>query len=101
MGEVFRKGIAFALGISIESVVELQVTEVQKGAGLRRLQSLQAKAYEVSYEVLPPESMDPDTVAEKANRVAVADSAESVLFRQMLKSTGSVEEVGQIVSKIP
>lgn len=98
---MFKKAIAGALGISMENVVELQVTQVQKGAGLRRLESLQTHVYEVTYEVLLPESMDPDTLAEKANRIAAPDSAESFMFKQALKSTSGVEEIGLIVSKVP
>lgn len=99
--DMFKKAIAIALRVPIENVVELQVTEVQKGAGLRRLQSLRTKVYEVSYEVLPPETMDPDIVAEKANHITAADSAESDVFKQSLKSTSGVEKIGEITSKIP
>merc|ERR1712232_762824 len=57
--------------------------------------------YEVSYKVLPPDSMDADVVAERANRIAQMDSDESEAFRQVLGSTDGVSQVGQIIPKVP
>merc|ERR1712176_53820 len=70
--EVFRRGIADALTVSIEDVVKLTVVEIGQGSGSRRLQSTKMKQYEVSYEVIPPSSVDPAAVVVKANLITEA-----------------------------
>jgi hypothetical protein len=97
--DMLKKGIAEALEINIENVVKLLVSEIGQNTGLRRLESNQNKRYEVSYEILVPTSLDPDVVVQKANRIAVASTAESEAFRQALKATDGVLEVGQVASK--
>lgn len=98
---MFKRAIAKALEISIVHVTKLTALEIAPRPGSRRLQSTQTKWYEVSYEVMVPSFMDPDAVVEKANRIAVAGSAESQAFRQVLIATDGVAQVGKIVSKIP
>merc|ERR1712025_1176011 len=63
--EAFRRGIADALTVSIEDVVKLTVVEIGQGSGSRRLQSTKVRQYEVSYEVIPPKTMDPSVVVDK------------------------------------
>lgn len=99
--DMFRKGIAEALQVPISSVVDIKVNEVTNGQGLRRLQALQTKRYEVSYEVLPPKSIDPEVVAEKANLITSANTTEFQVFKETLQATSGVAEVGEIVSKVP
>jgi hypothetical protein len=99
--DTFRKGIANALGVSIEDVVKLTVTEVGQGQGSRRLQATQSTRYEVSYEVLPPSSMDADAVVEKANLILESNSDEAQVFRQALTETSGVAEVGEIEATVP
>jgi len=97
---MFRRAISKALSISIERVVKLTASEMQQGSRLRRLQSVQTKWYEVSYEVSLPSSTDLELVVAKLNRIAKAGTAESGVFRQELADTEGVARVGQIVSKI-
>lgn len=97
---MFKEAIAQALGVSIENVVKVKVSEVIPGSGLRRLQEVQKKLYEVSYEVLPPSSMNPDEVVEKANRIAATYTPEALAFLEVLATTDGVAEVGQITSKV-
>jgi hypothetical protein len=98
--DMFMEAIAQALGVSIEDIVELKVSEVTPASGLRRLQEVQTKRYEVSYEVLPPSYLNPFEVVEKANRIASADTTEAQAFQEVLLTTDGVSEVGQITSKI-
>jgi len=98
---MFKRGIADALEVSIEYVVELKVSEIALGGGLRRLQSVQAKRYVVSYTILLPESVDADVVVAKANRIAMTSSAESQVFQQALTATKGVAQVRYIKSKKP
>jgi len=97
---MFRRGIANALNISIDQVVKLTASEMQQGSRLRRLQSIQTKRYEVSYEVSLPSSTGIDVLVAKLNRIAESDTMESQVFRQVLTDTDGVAKVGQIVSKI-
>merc|ERR1712086_1231969 len=97
---MFRKAIANALNISIEHVVKLTASEIQQGSRLRRLQSVQTKRFEVSYEVSLPNSTDLELVVAKLNRIAKTGSAESQVFRQVLADMEGVARVGQIVVKI-
>jgi hypothetical protein len=125
--DMFRRAIAAAINVSVEHVVKLEVSEMNasvevnnsesnssevnssevngsglnSSSGLRRLLSVQAKWYEVAYEVVVPSDMDADAVVSRANRIAMTDSDESLLFRQVLMATEGVEKVGEIVSTIP
>jgi hypothetical protein len=96
---MFKEAIAAALEIPIENVVKLEVSEINQGAGLRRLQSTQTKRYELSYEVLPLESMDPDVVVARANRVFEANTVEADAFYQALTTRG-VTEIRQVIPKL-
>lgn len=98
---MFKKAIAAALEIPAAFVSKLTAFEISKGSRLRRLQSIQKKQYEVSYEVIVPSYMDADAVVEKANRIAVSGAAESTVFREALTATSGVTQVGEIVSKTP
>jgi hypothetical protein len=80
---------------------EVKSSRLNGSSGLRRLLSVQAKWYEVAYEVVVPSDTDADAVVSRANRIAMTDSAESLLFRQVLMATEGVEKVGEIVSTIP
>jgi hypothetical protein len=80
---------------------EVKSSRLNGSSGLRRLLSVQAKWYEVAYEVVVPSDMDADAVVSRANRIAMTDSDESLLFRQVLMATEGVEKVGEIVSTIP
>jgi hypothetical protein len=81
--DMFKAAIAAALGIAIEDVVKLVVVEAQ-GSGSRRLQSIEAKKYGISYEAVVPDSMDPNVLASKADGLSEPSSAESQVFRQVL-----------------
>jgi len=96
--EMIRQAIADALGMPVKYVVKLTASKIGQGSGLRRLQPLQTKRYEISYEVLPPSSMDPDEVVEKANRIAMPRTVESNVFRQVLVATDGVAQIRQIAS---
>merc|ERR1712216_301732 len=50
---------------------------------------------------IAPDSMDANTIIAKADRIADADSAESLLFRQTLLSTTGVVGIGKITYKVP
>jgi len=91
--DMFKTAIANALGISIEDVAKLVVVESTHAS--RRLQSTDTKKYGVSYEVVVPDSMDPNVVAAKANNISEPTSAESQVFQQVL-----VEVYGAQVSQI-
>jgi hypothetical protein len=99
--DIFRSGIAEALAVPVDNVVNIEVTEVIPDQGVRRLQAVQTKRFEVSYELLPPASMDPDTIVEKANLISSANTAEFEVFKEALESSSSVAEVGEIISKVP
>jgi hypothetical protein len=93
---MFKEAIAEALEIPIDNVVKLEVSEINQGAGLRRLQSTQTKRYEISYEVLPLESMDPDVFVARANHIFEESTVESQAFYQTLTNKG-VTEIRQVV----
>jgi hypothetical protein len=125
--DMFRRAIAAAINVSVELVVKLEVSEmhasaevnssesngsevnssevnssgVNSSSGLRRLLSSQSKWYEVAYEVVVPSDMDADAAVSRANRIAVTNSTESLLFRQVLMATDGVEKVGEIMSMGP
>jgi hypothetical protein len=99
--DMFRKGIADALGIPVANVVELTVIEIVQDAGSRRLQSTQKKLYEVSYEVLPPENIDAKVIEDRANRITTSSTYEAEVFQQVLEETSGVAQVSQITSKVP
>jgi len=88
--EVFKRGIAKSLNVSMENVVKLTVTEIGQGSGSRRLQSSVAKQYEVSYEVIPPSSMDLAVVVAKANLMTTASTAETQVFRKVLLAQAGI-----------
>jgi hypothetical protein len=98
--EVFKRGIAESLNVSIENVVKLTVVEIGQGSGSRRLQSSTSKQYEVSYEVIPPSSMDPAVVVAKANLMTEASTAETQVFRQVLMAQDGIGQVKQVVPKV-
>jgi hypothetical protein len=103
---LFKKGIAAAIGVPMELVVNVTVTEIPSGAlnitrpaasgQQRRLRSSQTKRYEVHYEVVVPKAMDVDAIIEKANSIAVSGSPESAFFREELTKDSSVVAVGNI-----
>jgi len=99
---MFQRALANSLDVPIHHIVTLFVRLSSRGSGpgLRRLQSLLARQYEIAYEVIVPSSEDPNLVMEKANRIAVAGSAESQVFRQELIATDGVEQVRQVVMKV-
>jgi len=80
---------------------EMNSSGLNSSSGTRRLTSVQARWYEVAYEVVVPSDMDADAIVSKANRIAVTNSTESLLFRQVLMATEGVEKVGEIVSTVP
>jgi len=109
--DMFRRAIAAAVDVPVKLVVKLEVSEItapvkvngsemNSSSGVRRLLSVQSKWYEVAYEVVVPSNLDADAVVSRANRIAVADSAESLLFREALMATEGVENIGEIVSKV-
>jgi len=86
--DMFKKAIVESLGISLNDVVKLVVVAVEPGSDSeRRLQASESKQYLVSYEVLPPSSLDPAEVVSRANRIAESSSSEAQVFQQVL-STG-------------
>merc|ERR1712216_623327 len=97
--DMFKRAIAESLEVPLANVVELIASEIVQGA--RRLSAVQAKRYTVSYEVVVPSTMSVDALIEKANRIASAGSVESQVFRQVLTATDGVEQVSQVVIKIP
>jgi hypothetical protein len=96
---MFKEAIAEALEIPIDNVVKLEVSEINQGAGLRRLQSTQTKRYEISYEVEPLESMDPEVFVAKANHIFEENTVESQIFYQALTTSG-VTEIRQVIPKL-
>merc|ERR1712118_159420 len=109
---MFKRAIAAAVGLPVEFVVKLEVSEINRSSeinvslsgindtaqanpssGTRRLAAIQTKWYEVAYEVIVPSYMDADAIVEKANRIAVLGSEESNLFRDVLMATEGVERV--------
>jgi hypothetical protein len=97
--DMFRRAIAESLEVPLANVVELVASEIVQGA--RRLSAVLIKRYTVSYEVVVPSTMSVDAIIEKANRIAVSGSAESQVFRQVLTATDGVEQVSQVVVKVP
>merc|ERR1711981_679702 len=97
-----KMGIADALDIPFENVVNLTISEIGLVPGSRRLQPTQTKRYEVAYEVIP--SYIPNSTykvfIEKANRITEASTWESQVFRQALIATDLVSQVEQVVSKV-
>jgi hypothetical protein len=108
--EMFRNGLANALNISVNDIVKLVVSEImqpralsengQQFHRLRRLQSASAVRFEVSYEVLPPDSMDVDGLVSKANRITSSGSAEAQGFREVMTTGYGVAKVQQVVPRI-
>merc|ERR1712032_322904 len=97
--DMFTKAIAESLEVPLANVGELVASEIVQGA--RRLSAVLVKRYTVSYEVVVPSTMSVDALIEKANRIAVSGSAESQVFRQVLTATDGVEQVSQVVVKVP
>merc|ERR1712070_603652 len=97
--DMFRRAISKALDVAAEDIVKLAVVGISTGS--RRLQSNQTMRYEVSYEVLVPSSLDAAVVVAKANRIADAGSAESLVFQQVLTDTDGVAGVRNIEMKEP
>merc|ERR1719197_150065 len=100
---MFRLALSESLGVPPE-YVKLTVSEV--GMRLRRLQptapgqmQLETKRYQVSYEVVPPLGMDPDTIVQRANSIAATNTSESTIFRQVLEGQTNIVEVGNIAAK--
>jgi flagellar biosynthesis/type III secretory pathway M-ring protein FliF/YscJ len=58
------------------------------------------KQYEVSYEVIPPSSVDPAVVMAKANLITEASTAETQVFRQVLLAQSGIGQVNQVVPKV-
>jgi len=98
--ETCKRGIADALGVPMDSVVKLEVIESSEGAGARRLQSTQLKQYEISYEVMPPSTMNPKVVVQKASAIFVQSTPEAQAFRQALTALQGVVEIRAVVPKI-
>jgi len=103
--EILRKGLANALNVSVNNVVRIVVSEIVtpqtlRTNGPRLLQSVLVVGYEVSYEVLPPASMDVDAIVSRANRITTEDTAEAHNFRTALTEESVVVEIRQIVPKI-
>merc|ERR1711990_793937 len=97
--DMFKRAIAESLEVPLANVVELVASEIVQGA--RRLSAVLIKRYTVSYEVVVPSTMSVDALIEKANRIASAGSVESQVFRQVLTATDGVEQVSQVVVKVP
>jgi hypothetical protein len=118
--DMFKRAIAAAVELPVEFVVKSEVSEINRSvqdnmslseandtlqnnlsSGSRRLQAIQTKWFEVSYELLVPSHMDADAIIERANRIAVSGSEESKLFRDILMSTDGVERIGEINATVP
>jgi hypothetical protein len=99
--DTIKRGIAEALVIPIRNVVKLAVVEISQDAGKRRLRSAQVKKYEVAYEIIPPSSMNPDLVVQKANAIFVPNTAESITFRLVLQAQQGVAQIHEIMPTIP
>jgi hypothetical protein len=118
--DMFKRAIAAAVELPVEFVVKLEFSEINRStqeklslsetnatlqtnlsSGVRRLQAIQTKWFEVSYEVIVPRHMDANAIVEKVNRIADPDSEESKMFRDVLMSTEGVERVGEIIATVP
>lgn len=118
--DMFKRAIAAAVELPVRFVVKLEVSEINRSvptnlslsevngtsqtslnSGIRRLEAIQTKWFEVAYEVIVPSYLDADTIVERANRIAVPGSEESQLFRDVLMATDGVERVGEIVARVP
>jgi hypothetical protein len=98
--ESFKKAIADVLGIPVENVVRLALTELVQHAGTRRLQVMQTKKkYEVSYEVIVPTSTEAHVIVNKANAIAQSSTLESETFQQALMSQDGVAQIHNVVLK--
>merc|ERR1712224_626038 len=97
--DMFKRAIAESLEVPLANVVKLVASEIVQGA--RRLSAVLTKRYAVSYEVVVPSTMTVDALIEKANLIAVSGSVESQAFRQVLTATDGVEQVSQVVNKVP
>jgi len=117
--DMFKRAIAAAVGLPGEFVAKVEVSEINRSAkenvslseanntsnknlssGVRRLQAIQTKWFEVYYEIDVPSNMDADAIIERADRIAVPGSEESQLFRDILMATDGVERVGEIISTL-
>jgi hypothetical protein len=98
---ILTLAISQSLGLLPEHVT-VTVVEIEQGGVLRRLQpstdssTWQKRLYQVSYEVVPPQGVDPDTIMQAADRIAVANSSEAEMFRQILTTSNGVAEVGKV-----
>jgi hypothetical protein len=115
--DMFKRAIAEALGVSVENVVKLLVLEVVRRlqdilapvrrvvkllanyTGGRRLQEI-VKRYEVSYELVVPNSVDPDVLLEKASSVVKSDTPEFRKFQEVIAAQEGMGQISSIVSKI-
>jgi len=115
--DMFKRAIAEALGVSVENVVKLLVLEAVRRlqdilapvrrvvklltnmTGGRRLQE-NVKRYEVSYELVVPNSVDPDVLLEKASSVVKSDTPEFRKFQEVIATQEGMGQISSIVSKI-
>jgi len=67
--------------------------------GGRRLQE-NVKRYEVSYELVVPNSVDPDVLLEKASSVVKSDTPEFRKFQEVIAAQEGMGQISSIVSKI-
>jgi len=102
LSRMFQSGIAGAVAIPMEQVAKLAVSETLQGKGQRRrLQVNQTTRYDVTYEVIVPDSMDPDVVVNKANNITHPDTVEAQVFQTVLMGTFGVAQVQRVLTKIP
>lgn len=94
---ILKQGVADALGLKLQDIVKFKVVEVASSEGARKLQG-SAKQYEVSYEVLPPHSMNATAVLQKAKAILVENGTarqaeESIAFQQAVSGHEDVVQV--------
>lgn len=99
--QLLKQGIADALGLSEQDVVKFKAVEVGSSPGVQALQG-STKHFEVSYEVLPPRSMNADAVLQKAKAISIKYGAagqveESNAFQQAVSRH---EDVAQVLTAV-
>lgn len=99
--DVLKRGIANGLSIPFSHVMKVLVEELDDTDESRRLDSVQRRVFEISYEAIPPIAMSPAQLVSKAEGITTQSTIESQAFLEVLLSESSVSEVPQVVSKIP
>jgi hypothetical protein len=99
--ELFREGLAHVWQLQVNDVVKVDVDGLTRTDSSLRSQEFRRKQYEVAFEVLPSNSSMSEILLQQASAIFVPESHEAQIFRQFFESHQHVNEVDEILVKIP